>query len=146
MARVNSKFHPFQLRGRTAVHGMKNLTRAERLELHNADELGRRAFALALIIEQLKRVVLFETPVDRGDKKAPWYQGEFATHVYLFAATYAVEFMRHVRTELIHFCQCACGSVFQKRTSILASARVKHRCGALGRVRQAACSGDAGAD
>jgi hypothetical protein len=42
-----------------------------------------------------------------------------------------------VHTELIHFCQCACGSVFQKRTSILASARVKHL---LGELESAQCT------
>ena len=37
---------PFQLRSRKAVHGLPmNLTRAEKLELFDADELGRRAFA-----------------------------------------------------------------------------------------------------
>ena len=62
VARVNSTFFPFQTRGRKAVHGLPNLSRAQRLELVDADELGRRAFALGLILDNLLRAVLFETP------------------------------------------------------------------------------------
>ena len=137
VARVNSLFFPFQTRSRKAVHGVPNLTRAQRLELIDADDLGRRAFALAVILDDLLRAVLFETPVDRGDAKLPWHQPVYASHVYLFHADYAVEYARRVKTKLVHFCQCACGSVFQKRTSILASARAQHL---LGEIEGAQCS------
>jgi hypothetical protein len=96
-----------------------------------------RAFALGVILDNLLRAVLFETPVDRGDVLLPWHQPAYASHVYLFAADYAVEYARRVRTKLVHFCQCACGSEFQKRTSILASARVKHL---LSELERAQCS------
>ena len=137
VARVNATVYPFQTRTRGAVHGVPNLTRAQRLQLVDADELGRRAFALGLILDDLRRVAVFETPVDRGDDQLPWYQPQYASHVYLFAAEYAVEYARRVQLELIHFCQCACGSEFQKRTSLLASARIKHL---LGELERAQCS------
>ena len=137
VARVGSKIYPFQLRSRTAVHGLPNLSRTQRLELFDADELGRRSFALALIIEGLKRAVLAEAPVDRGDQTAPWFQPKFESHVALFAAEYVIEFKKRVETKLINFCQCECGSEFQKRTSILASARIKHL---LVELERAQCS------
>ena len=137
VARVNSLFFPFQTRSRKAVHGIPNLTRAQRLELVDADDLGRRAFALGVILDDLLRAVLFETPVDRGDARLPWHQPQYASHVYLFNAEYAIEFTRRVNTKLVHFCQCACGSAFQKRTSLLASKRVQHL---LGEIESAQCS------
>ena len=139
VARIGAMMAPFQLRGRAAgsIHGLPHLSRNQRREVAVADEIGRRAFALALILERLLRAFIFEHPVDRGDRSASWFQEEFADHVSIFAASFAVDFCDQAVTERVDFCQCACGSEFQKRTSALAAGRIAHL---LVELRRAQCS------
>ena len=139
VARIGATKAPFQLRGRRAgsVHGLPHLTRDQKRQVTVADEIGRRAFALALILENLQQAFIFEHPVDRGDRGAPWFQEEFADHVSIFSASFAVEFSEHAVTERVDFCQCACGSEFQKRTSVLVPSRIAHL---LTELRRAQCS------
>ena len=124
-ARVGSSRAPFQLRNRFGgIHGVKGLSAAQRLEIERADELGRRAFAFALILERLGLAYIFEHPVDRGDVTAVWFQPKFKSHVAIFEAEYARSFRKLADTETLHFAQCACGSVFQKRTTLLFATRL----------------------
>lgn len=137
-ARVGSKKAPFQLRNRFGgIHGVRGLTAAQRLEIERADELGRRAFAFALILERLGMAYIFEHPVDRGNVTAVWYQPKFKTHVSIFEAEYARSFRKLAKTEMLHFAQCACGSVFQKRTTLLFPSRLSEQ---MTELRAAQCT------
>ena len=89
--RVGSRRAPFQLRSRYGgVHGIKGLSKAQKLEVERADELGRRAFAFALILEKLGLAYIFEHPVDRGKVGAVWFQPKFKSHVSIFEAEFAL--------------------------------------------------------
>lgn len=137
-ARVGSRKAPFQLRSRFGgVHGIKNLTAAQKLEVELADELGRRAFAFALILERLGLAYIFEHPIDRGKLGAVWFQPKFKSHVSIFEAEYALAFRKLAATDTLHFAQCACGSVFQKRTTLLFASRLDFY---MSELRSAQCT------
>ena len=138
VARIGSTFYPFQLRSRTGINGLvKGLTFKQRLEVRLADELGRRAFALAKILDRLRYAFLFEHPVDRGNRRATWFQEKFKDHVSIFATSFAIAFLSQTEVEKVDFCQCACGSVFQKRTTAVASKRI---ASAMDELRRAQCT------
>ena len=80
---------------------MPGLSKAQKLEVERADELGRRAFAFALILERLDLAYIFEHPVDRGDVSAVWFQPKFKSHVSIFEAEYARSFRKLAATELL---------------------------------------------
>lgn len=137
-ARIGSTKYPKQLRSRfQGVHGIKGLSADQQREVEHADDLGRRAFAFASILDRLGSAYIFEHPVDRGDTSAVWFQPKFRSHVSIYHAEYAISFRKLFSTDVLHFAQCACGSIYQKRTTLLFPSRLNYL---MAELRSAQCT------
>ena len=109
---------PTQLRARSEPDGKEGLDAVERAQVTRADELAKRACCIARAVRRAGGQLIFENPVDRGDKESPFYRDIWGEHFPLWLLPCMLALRLELGLKSVDFPMCAFGSPYQKLTTL----------------------------